>query len=1196
MSFIHLRLHTEYSLHDSILRISELEKADGHKSFALTDDNNLFGAVKFYNKLRKAGKKPIIGSEVTVETPYGIDTLVLLSKNRDSYKRIMHLLTSGYQSREDKNDNVVIKWDDFLNLSRGNFVLSGGNGSLLFSLLNAKDKNALNYASDLKRAFGDDYFFELHRLGQDGENNYIDAAIDLASNLDIPVVATNNVRFLSKQDFQTHEVREAISNSSTLQYMRQHTNNYSPEQYLKTPEQMEELFSDIPSAISNTEYIAKSCNTDIELGKDYLPDFPVPKGEDASSYLVKVSKEGLEERLMFLYPDEVKRQEVRWEYDERLEMELGVINRMGFPGYFLIVMEFVQWCKDNNVPVGPGRGSGAGSLVAYSLKITDLDPLEFDLLFERFLNPERISMPDFDIDFCMAGRDKVIRHVAEKYGSEAVSQIVTFGTMAAKMVIKDVARVLGHPYMFGDQLSKLIPARPGIKLQEAINEVPALKMRIEDDPQVAEVIEHSLRLEGLTRQVGKHAGGVLISPTTIPDFSPIYRESIDTPPVSQFDKNDVEAVGLVKFDFLGLRTLTIEQHAIDLINKKKDPNLTIYNMPRDDKYIYKLISDANTVGVFQLESAGMRNLITRLEPQSFEEIIALVALYRPGPLDSGMVDTYINCKKGIEEIKYPHPLLEDVLDVTYGVFVYQEQVMKAAQVMAKYTLGQADLLRKAMGKKLPEEMVKQRKMFVEGSVNNGIDREQAGKVFDLMETFAGYGFNKSHSAAYALVSINTAYLKYHYPSEFFAAVLTADSDFEDKVVRYMHNAKTNGVTILPPCINTSDGKFTVDENERVLFGLKAIKGVGGAIQEKIINERNENGKFHNIFDFLARTRPTKTVFAALIYSGAFDSFGMQRGYLHRLYEPTLMLFNKFKEQAKKDPANAKSYKDSYEHAWINLVENQFNGQLGPVITESELIIEERKRLGFYLSNHPCNGYKQEANAVKAVSIEELNSMDGTQIMENKKRGGNGNAPVVVGAVTDIVVRNNKKSHSAKVTIDDGTGKVDLNLKGKLYNAVYHLLEKDAVLSFRVGLSYNPQSERIYRKVYECEDIDMVRQRLTKQVCINIDLDNPVKKDKLKDYLNTMRKGAYKVVVKNTSDPDGKLLPIGQGRMLNDKVVAEINSLCEQDDAVEFTFHDPDNVKSNGIKSNEVDEELVQEELLRLDNAFKHAQAVMGVGI
>ena len=904
-NFVHLRVHTDHSLTDSLVRVKDLigdKVTSKHKAIAITDDANIYNGVKFYEKTRDKKVKPILGAEVYVSTPYGEDKLPVLCKDDAGYKNLMLMLSLGSELREKEGLNPAIPLEEFLSKSSGLVVFSGGNGSLLSELLLSNKDQAYEYANTLKSRIGQDYFIELQRIGMKNEAEYIELAVGLASDRQIPVVATNDVMFMDKEDYETHEIRSAIPLKQTLQSIRQSEALYTPEQYLKTPEEMTELFKDIPSAISNTISIAKKCNFTMELGEIYLPDFPVDEGYDDASFLEKLSKDGLSERLEFLYPDPVEREAKRPSYDARLKHEIDVINNMGFPGYFLIVMEFIQWSKDNDIPVGPGRGSGAGSLVAYALKITDLDPLEYDLLFERFLNPERVSMPDFDVDFCQTGRDRVIEHVADFYGKEAVSQIITFGTMAARSVVKDVTRVLGHPYMFGDRISKLIPDKPGTKLQDAVDTVPALSMLIQEDPKVAEIIKHALKLEGLTRQVGKHAGGVLIAPTKISDFSPIYKETTNKPPVSQFDKDDVEKRGLVKFDFLGLKTLSVVKMAIDIANKKlgKDGQELLHSekIPLNDKGTYKLLQEGNTTGVFQLESAGMKNLCQRLNPENFEEIIALVALYRPGPLDAGMVDTFINCKKGIEEIHYPHPSLEQILDVTNGVFVYQEQVMQAAQIMAGYSLGQADLLRRAMGKKKPEEMAKQRVMFTEGSVANGVSEDDAKHVFDLMETFAGYGFNKSHSAAYAMISVITAYLKHHHPAPFYAATLSYDTDKTEKVVRVIHDAKENGVNVIPPCINLSEGDFGVNDKDEVTYGLSSIGGLGDTIREKILTERDSGGEYKDMFDFMTRVNPNIRVLMSCIYSGAFDGFGDTRAEMHSYASEASSLHKKMKERLK----------------------------------------------------------------------------------------------------------------------------------------------------------------------------------------------------------------------------------------------------------------------------------------------------------
>ncbi|OZB03438.1 MAG: DNA polymerase III subunit alpha, partial [Idiomarina sp. 34-48-12] len=769
---------------------------------------------------------------------------------------------------------------------QGLILLSGGReGDIGRKLLQNRHAEAQQLLQFYQQYFADRFYLELQRTGRAGEDEYVHAAVALAAETDMPVVATNEVMFLRPEDFTAHEVRVAVSDGYTLDDKRR-PKKYSSEQYLKSPEEMAELFLDIPEALANTVEIAKRCNVTVKLDEYVLPEFPTG-GMTPEDFLVKKSQEGLEQRLEVLFPDPQQRNELRKPYDERLKIELDVINQMGFPGYFLIVMEFIQWSKDNNIPVGPGRGSGAGSLVAYALKITDLDPLELDLLFERFLNPERVSMPDFDIDFCMDRRDEVIDHVAELYGREAVSQIITFGTMAAKASIRDVGRVLGHPYGFVDKITKLVPGDPGMTLEKAFEIESRLVEMYEQDDDVREIIDMARILEGVTRNAGKHAGGVVIAPERITDFSPLYCDEEGKQPVTQFDKNDVEAAGLVKFDFLGLRTLTIIQWALDMVNANRQrdgqPAIDINHIPLDDPACFKLLKKGATTAVFQLESSGMKQLIKKLLPDSFEDIIALVALFRPGPLQSGMVDNFIDRKHGREAISYPdkdyqHESLKPILEPTYGVILYQEQVMQIAQVLAGYSLGGADLLRRAMGKKKPEEMAKQRAVFEEGARKNGIDGDLAIKIFDLVEKFAGYGFNKSHSAAYALVSYQTLWMKTHYPAEFMAAVMSADMDNTDKIVTLVDECENMGLKVLPPDVNVGRYKFTVDEQQRIVYGIGAIKGVGEGPIEAILAAREE-GPFTDLFDFCCRVdlkKLNRRVLEKLVKAGAMDSLGPHR--------------------------------------------------------------------------------------------------------------------------------------------------------------------------------------------------------------------------------------------------------------------------------------------------------------------------------
>lgn len=868
--FIHLRVHSDYSMIDGLAKTGPLVKkvaSLGMPAFAITDFTNLCGLVKFYGAAHGAGIKPIVGADVYLETELLGDEyahLTILARDNVGYQNLTLLISEAYKHGYGAA-GPVIKQEWLTTYKEGLLLLSGGRmgdvGKFLLRGNRALVEQCLEY---YQTHFPDSYYLELIRTGRPDEESYLHEAVALASEKGLPVVATNDVRFLDSDDFDAHEIRVAIHDGFTLSDPKR-PKHYSPQQYMRTEEEMCELFADIPEALENSVEIAKRCNVTIRLGEYFLPQFPT--GDmSTEDFLIKKSKEGLEERLAFLFPDPQEREKRRPEYDERLEIELKVINQMGFPGYFLIVMEFIQWSKDNGVPVGPGRGSGAGSLVAYSLKITDLDPLEFDLLFERFLNPERVSMPDFDVDFCMEKRDRVIDHVADMYGRDAVSQIITFGTMAAKAVIRDVGRVLGHPYGFVDRISKLVPPDPGMTLEKAFAAEPQLPEIYEADEEVKSLIDMARKLEGVTRNAGKHAGGVVISPTKITDFAPLYCDPEGNNPVTQFDKNDVEYAGLVKFDFLGLRTLTIINWALEMINarraKKSLEPVDISAISLTDQRSFDMLQRSETTAVFQLESRGMKDLIKRLRPDCFEDMIALVALFRPGPLQSGMVDNFIDRKHGVEEISYPdvkwqHESLQPVLEPTYGVILYQEQVMQIAQVLAGYTLGGADMLRRAMGKKKPEEMAKQRSVFEAGAIKNGVDGELAMKIFDLVEKFAGYGFNKSHSAAYALVSYQTLWLKAHYPAEFMAAVMTADMDNTEKVVGLVDECWRMGLKVLPPDINSGLYHFHVNDEGEIVYGIGAIKGVGEGPIEAIVEARQQGGHFKDIFDLCARTETKK---------------------------------------------------------------------------------------------------------------------------------------------------------------------------------------------------------------------------------------------------------------------------------------------------------------------------------------------------
>ncbi|GAM73058.1 DNA polymerase III alpha subunit [Vibrio ishigakensis] len=910
------------------------------------------------------------------------------------------------------------------------------------------------------------------------EESYLHFALECAEKYDLPVVATNQVVFLTEEEFEAHEIRVAIHDGFTLEDPRR-PKNYSAQQYLRTEEEMCELFADIPEALQNSVEIAKRCNVTVRLNEYFLPAFPT-EGMEETEFLVMKSREGLEERLEFLFPDPKVREERRPEYDDRLQIELDVINQMGFPGYFLIVMEFIQWSKDNFIPVGPGRGSGAGSLVAYALKITDLDPLEYDLLFERFLNPERVSMPDFDVDFCMDKRDQVIDHVAEMYGRDAVSQIITFGTMAAKAVIRDVGRVLGHPYGFVDRISKLVPPDPGMTLAKAFDAEPQLGELYDADEEVKELIDMCRILEGCTRNAGKHAGGVVISPTTITDFAPIYADSEGHFPVTQFDKNDVETAGLVKFDFLGLRTLTIIDWALALINPRleregKDP-VRIESIPLEDEASFRLLQNSETTAVFQLESRGMKELIKRLQPDCFEDIIALVALFRPGPLQSGMVDNFIDRKHGREAISYPdetwqHESLKETLDPTYGIILYQEQVMQIAQILAGYTLGGADMLRRAMGKKKPEEMAKQRGTFKEGAENNGVDGELAMKIFDLVEKFAGYGFNKSHSAAYALVSYQTLWLKTHYPAEFMAAVMTADMDNTEKVVGLVDECLRMGLKILPPDVNVGLHRFNVDENGAVVYGIGAIKGVGEGPIESIIEARNSGGHFKDLFDFCARIdlkKCNKRVIEKLIQAGALDRLGPHRAAMMASVDDAV------RAAGQHNQAEAFGQSDMFgvlndTHAGVEQAYAQV-----PAWPEKVWLEGERETLGLYLTGHPVNEYRKEL--AKYTSCR-LNNATPTRRDQSVTLAG-----LVIAA---RVMTTKRGTRIGIMTLDDRSARIEVMLFSDVLEKYADYVEKDKIVVVSGQVSFDDFNGGLKMTAREVLDLGQAREKFASGLSLSI---------------------------------------------------------------------------------------------------------------
>jgi DNA polymerase-3 subunit alpha len=1053
--FVHLHLHSEYSLVDGVARIKPLiaKVAEaGMPAVALTDQSAMFAAVRFYKAAVAAGVKPIIGVDALVRNPEDASQphrLVLLAQNNVGYRNLTELVSRSYQEGQHLGRAMLSL--DWLTpgSTTGLIALSGGrDGDVGRALVSGNQAAARASLERWVKLFGDRYYLELVRTGRPGEEDCVHASVALAADKNIPVVASNDVRFIHAEDFQAHEVRVCINQGRTLDDKRR-PKDYSDQQYLRTAEEMAELFADIPEALQNTVEIAKRCNVELTLGKAFLPDFPIPEGMTIDEFFRAESNKGLEWRLEGILdkadPDYA---EQRKEYDERLQIELDVICGMGFPGYFLIVADFIQWAKDNGIPVGPGRGSGAGSLVAYALKITDLDPLEHDLLFERFLNPERVSMPDFDVDFCMDNRDKVIDYVARRYGRDAVSQIITFGSMAAKAVVRDVGRVLGHPYGFTDRVAKMVPFEIGMTLDKALEESEDLKEAYANDEEIRDLIDMAKNLEGLARNPGKHAGGVVIAPGKLTDFSPLYCEADGSNLVTQYDKDDVESAGLVKFDFLGLRTLTIIDWALKTLNaqrlKRGEPKVEIDRIDMADEAAFRLLKSAETTAVFQLESAGMKQLIKKLQPDCFDDITALVALFRPGPLQSGMVDDFIARKHGLQEVVYPHPKLEPILKSTYGVILYQEQVMQIAQELAGYTLGGADLLRRAMGKKKPEEMAKQGEIFRKGAVERGVDEETATYIFDLMEKFAGYGFNKSHSAAYALVSYQTLWLKTHFPAAFMAAVLSSDMDNTDKVVTFIEECRAMRLTVAPPDVNRSQHMFTADGDDTIVYGLGAIKGVGESAIEGIIEARGQGGAFRDLFDFCRRIdlkKANRRVLESLVRAGALDALGPNRATLMIQLPLALQVAEKAEKDAsagmvdmfgmpEPEPDNAPA---------LGVIPDAIDDW-----EDEERLAGEKETLGLYLTGHPIDRYLDELPQLVSSRIAKL-SLDSGAAGEGGRRRGKVQA-TVAGLVIAMNRRQTQRGFMASVLLDDKSGRIEATLFSEAYEQFKDKLAVDKVLA------------------------------------------------------------------------------------------------------------------------------------------------------
>ena len=1127
MPFIHLRTHTEFSVVDGMLRIDALAaaaRADQQGALAITDLNNLFGAVKFYSACRGKGVKPIIGVDLLMEPNGGApggdrqaSRLLLLVQNTRGYLNLCELLARGWVSNAQRAQ-AWIKWEWLADLGEGLIALSGGDlGAVGLALVSGETDRARAVAERLSGLFPGRFYIELQRAGLPAHEPHVRAAVALAARLRLPVVATHPVQFLEPDDFDAHEARVCIAEGETLANPRR-VKRFTREQHFKTQAQMETLFADLPSALANTVQIAQRCNLSLVLGKPQLPDFPTPLLEGGEpgqrmpieAYFRQASHEGLDKRLLALFPDATRREAERPRYVERLEFELNVIVKMGFPGYFLIVSDFIVWAKDNGCPVGPGRGSGAGSLVAYALFITDLDPLHYKLLFERFLNPERVSMPDFDIDFCQGNRDRVIEYVKDKYGREAVSQIATFGTMASKAALRDVGRVLGMGYGHVDSVAKLVPGLPGKTYTLASvplppeepdpgviyvrKEVPELEQREKAEEEVAELLALATRVEGLVRNIGMHAGGVLIAPGKITDFCPLYQQPGSDSAVSQFDKDDVEAIGLVKFDFLGLATLTILELAKDFIRARRPgrADFAYENIPLDDSKVYKLFTDGLTEAVFQFESRGMQGMLREARPGRLEDLIALNAMFRPGPMEN--IPSFCARKNGKEEILYPHPLLAPVLEETYGIFVYQEQVMQAAQVLGGYSLGGADLLRRAMGKKKAEEMALQRTTFREGAKALGIAAEKADEVFDLMEKFAGYGFNKSHAAAYSLLAYHTAWIKVHCTAEFYAANMTIEADNTDKLKVLLNDAKIFGIRFDPPDINRGTHRFEPIDDKTVRYGLAAVKGTGQSAIEAIVAAREGRGNregegggpFHSLFDFCARVdrkAVNKRAVEALVKAGAFDSLHADgHGGRAALLASVGLAF----DWAETQQANALQ---------VGLFDFGDSGDAHGSSTQEpalvavapwdirERLVAEKGALGFYLSGHLFDAWKDEVRRFCRQPIADLVDSREPQLL--------------AGIVTDPRTVNGQRGRVVIFRLDDGSETVEAVANDEIFEAQRELMAEDQLVIIQGKLQPDRFTGGLRLNVNQVWDLAAARARFGRYLAVDLNGGTPPVADVLK---------------------------------------------------------------------------------------------------
>ncbi|MCY7316819.1 MAG: DNA polymerase III subunit alpha [Rubrivivax sp.] len=1151
MPFVHLRTHTEFSVVDGMLRIEPLAaaaRADGQGALAITDLNNLFGTVKFYSACRSHGVKPVIGVDVLMEPNGGLpggdrqaSRLLLLAQNNSGYLHLCEMLARGWVSNAQRAQ-AWMKWEWLAELGGGLICLSGGDlGAVGMALLSGEADRAQALAERLAEMFPGRFYLELQRAGLPAHEPHVRAAVALAARLQLPVVATHPVQFQHADDFDAHEARVCIAEGETLANPRR-AKRFTREQYFKTQADMAALFADVPSALANSVEIAKRCNLSLVLGKPQLPAFPTPLvagGEGRrmpiDAYFRQASHTGLDKRLLHLYPDLARRDKERPRYLQRLDFELDTIVQMGFPGYFLIVSDFIVWAKENGCPVGPGRGSGAGSLVAYALFITDLDPLAYQLLFERFLNPERVSMPDFDIDFCQSNRERVIEYVKDKYGRDAVSQIVTFGTMASKAALRDVGRVLGMGYGHVDSVAKLVPGLPGRTYTLAPmpkppaepdpgviyvrREVPELEQREKAEEEVAELLALATRVEGLVRNIGMHAGGVLIAPGRITDFCPLYQQPGSDSAVSQFDKDDVEAIGLVKFDFLGLATLTILELAKQFIRaRRKDRGAFDYeSLPLDDARVYRLFTDGLTEAVFQFESRGMQAMLREAKPGRLEDLIALNAMFRPGPMEN--IPSFCARKNGKEPITYPHPLLETVLGETYGIFVYQEQVMQAAQLLGGYSLGKADLLRRAMGKKKAEEMAQHRSIFREGAAAKGISAAKADEVFDLMEKFAGYGFNKSHAAAYSLLAYHTAWIKVHCAAEFYAANMTVEADNTDKLKVLLNDAKIFGIRFEPPDINRGTHRFEPIDDRTVRYGLGAVKGTGQGAIDAIVAAREGQGThqgggggpFHSLFDFCLRVdrkAVNKRAVEALVKAGAFDSlYPSMPGGPFAARAALLASVGLAFEWAETQAANALQvglfdFGDGGDGGnggeGADASGGHGSSRQEPALVNitawdiRERLMQEKAALGFYLSGHLFDAWKDEVRRFCRQAI--------ADVMGSGGGGGRGEAreaQLLAGIVTDPRSVSGQRGRVLIFRLDDGSETVEAVASDEVFETQRELAAEDQLVIVQGRLQPDRFSGGWRLNVTQVWDLAAARARFGRYLQVDVNGGTPPVADVLK---------------------------------------------------------------------------------------------------